>query len=702
MFDKSVRSAFAGGGQAASSGRFLPGLSVFFPAYNDAPSLPSLLERTFETLRRVASDYEVIVVNDGSTDETAAVLEALRIRYAPLLCVVTHDRNQGYGAALRSGFAAAAKEFIFYTDGDSQYDPGELENLLQLVTPETGLVNGYKIERCDPWHRLAIGWLYNSFARWLFRIKIRDIDCDFRLIRREALDQAALRSTGGTICIELVRALELSRSAIAEAPVHHYSRKYGRSQFFRVRSLLSTLLQLCAVFFRLVLLPKLTGAGHSDPADLSRLSSRTAALAALCVVFLSTLAYAPALNMPFISDDYLQIELARQYGPISQWPGLADDALYRCRATSLLLTYWLDRAVGLVPFYYNLASLLLHIANALLVFALGSWRLVGWRVAALAACFFAVRQRHSEAVVWFAAIPELLVFFFVLAGFLCWIRWLDARPPAPLLYAGALASYGLGLLSKESAVVLVPLCALAVCWHPGRPLRKLRGLVPFAAIAAAYFYAAFAARATHLHFNDGTFSLDAPFVETLVRSLGRLLWVWGFVFTMLLLSRSGRQWRRFLPLAGAWMLLTLLPYSFLTYMPRVPSRHTYLASVGVALIVAVGLLALRQYARESNRLWLAPSVMAIIVFHQCGYLWFFKYAQYFERAQPTELLIHVAETESQEIRATCFPYSPTIADSALRLRVDAMRRPKFLVVDGVDKRQDAIDFCNATADGAGQ
>ena len=106
-----------------SQAKLHSGLSVFFPAFNDALSLPSLLERTFETLRRIALDYEV-VVNDGSTDATAEVLEELSQTYAPLLRVVTHPRNLGYGAALRSGFAAATKDYIFYTDGDGQYDPG--------------------------------------------------------------------------------------------------------------------------------------------------------------------------------------------------------------------------------------------------------------------------------------------------------------------------------------------------------------------------------------------------------------------------------------------------------------------------------------------------------------------------------------------------------------------------------------------------
>jgi len=229
-------------------------LSVFFPAYNDALSLPPLIEKTHTVLREHLEDFEVIVVNDGSRDNTAEVLEHLRKRFGPTLRVVTHAENRGYGGALRSGFAAAAKELVFYTDGDGQYDIAELPKLLDCLAPDVGLVNGYKLERNDPTHRIWIGTLYNRFARLLFRIRIRDIDCDFRLIRRRLLDDIRLTSTSGTICVELVRKLELSRWRVVEVGVHHYPRLHGRSQFFRVRSLATTLSQLLRLFVQLVLL----------------------------------------------------------------------------------------------------------------------------------------------------------------------------------------------------------------------------------------------------------------------------------------------------------------------------------------------------------------------------------------------------------------------------------------------------------------
>ena len=229
-------------------------LSVFFPAYNDAPSLPELIAKTFAVLESQVADYEVIVINDGSWDKTGEVLEELRLRHAPYMRVVTHEQNRGYGGALRSGFGAATKDWVFYTDGDGQYDPSDLPRLLDLVRADTGLINGYKLERHDPAHRIWIGNVYNVCARLLFRIKIRDIDCDYRLIRRDLLERILLTSTSGTICVELVRKLELTGCGVVETGVHHYPRLHGRSQFFRVKSLLKTLVELLRLWVRVVVL----------------------------------------------------------------------------------------------------------------------------------------------------------------------------------------------------------------------------------------------------------------------------------------------------------------------------------------------------------------------------------------------------------------------------------------------------------------
>ena len=229
-------------------------ISAFFPAYNDAPSLPGLISKTFRVLESITTNFEVIVVNDGSYDETPEVLKELQAEFGPRMKVITHEVNRGYGGALRSGFAAATRDLIFYTDGDGQYDVGELPKLTALLKPEIGLVNGYKLERNDPAHRIWIGNVYNRFARFLFGVRLRDIDCDFRLIRREVLEDIELVSTSGTICVELVRKIEMSPWKVEEVGVHHFERRHGTSQFFRVKSLANTFYQLIRLWTQLVVL----------------------------------------------------------------------------------------------------------------------------------------------------------------------------------------------------------------------------------------------------------------------------------------------------------------------------------------------------------------------------------------------------------------------------------------------------------------
>jgi glycosyltransferase involved in cell wall biosynthesis len=227
----------------------LESISAFFPAYNDHATIGNLVDKTFSLLTSSGRDFEVLVVNDGSHDGTAEVLKRLSQRYGDRFRVVTHALNRGYGAALRSGIAAAAKDLVFYTDGDGQYDPGELTILLEHLSPGVGLVNGYKVRRSDPLHRILIGKAYNAMARLLFGISLRDIDCDFRLIRRDLLQKAELQYDSGVICVEMIYKLERMGCRVVEVPVSHYPRTAGRSQFFRWRSILKTIAQLSSLYF---------------------------------------------------------------------------------------------------------------------------------------------------------------------------------------------------------------------------------------------------------------------------------------------------------------------------------------------------------------------------------------------------------------------------------------------------------------------
>jgi glycosyltransferase involved in cell wall biosynthesis len=209
-------------------------ISAFFPCYNDGKSIESMVRSVRDALERCVDDFEVIVVNDGSADDSAAVLERLAAELG--IVVVTHPVNRGYGAALISGFTTASKAWVFYTDGDAQYDPTELVELVAVADDGIDLVQGVKIGRGDPLHRIVIGRLYHHAVRAAFRLRVRDTDCDFRLIRRSAVPE--LHSTSGVICVELMRRMQAQGSAFVEVPVHHYERPHGRSQFFRVSHLL--------------------------------------------------------------------------------------------------------------------------------------------------------------------------------------------------------------------------------------------------------------------------------------------------------------------------------------------------------------------------------------------------------------------------------------------------------------------------------
>ena len=224
-----------------------PSLTVFFPCYNDAGTIGSLVAAADTVASEFTDDYEIIVVDDASRDSSRELLAGLQPRF-PRLRLVLHEKNRGYGGALRSGFAAATKDLVFYTDGDGQYDVLELRKLLPIVQDGIDVVNGYKIARSDPAHRVVIGVVYLRLMRLLFNFHVRDVDCDFRVIRRTVFDTITPHHDTGVICLELVKKIELAGFRFVDFPVHHYHRLHGRSQFFRVGRLVRTgvnILRLC-------------------------------------------------------------------------------------------------------------------------------------------------------------------------------------------------------------------------------------------------------------------------------------------------------------------------------------------------------------------------------------------------------------------------------------------------------------------------
>lgn len=225
-------------------------VSACFPCYNDAATIGDVVSAAYETLGRLGIEHEVVVVNDGSADASADVLAGLRERF-PQLQVHTHARNRGYGGALLSAFAEARKQWVFYTDGDGQFDPRELEALVAAVSPEVDVAQGYKLGRADGVGRAVVGRVYHRTVALLFGLRLRDVNCDFRLMRRSVLERAAPEQTSGAICVELVRRLQDVGATFVEVPVHHYRRVAGRSQFFRPRHITVTLRDLVVLRLRL-------------------------------------------------------------------------------------------------------------------------------------------------------------------------------------------------------------------------------------------------------------------------------------------------------------------------------------------------------------------------------------------------------------------------------------------------------------------
>ena len=224
-------------------------ISVFFPCYNEQDNVKRVAAKAIEVLEAIRADFEVIIVNDGSADKTGQVADSVA-RADKRVRVVHHPQNRGYGAALQSGIRAAQKNYIFFTDGDGQFDIGEIQLLLPFIE-QNDIVCGYRLNRKDPFMRKLNGWMWTKLVCMLFGMRIRDIDCAFKMFRREIFDGMKLSSTGALINAEILARATRHGYKIAEVGVNHYPRTAGKQTGANLKVILRAFKELFKLYNRI-------------------------------------------------------------------------------------------------------------------------------------------------------------------------------------------------------------------------------------------------------------------------------------------------------------------------------------------------------------------------------------------------------------------------------------------------------------------
>ncbi|HPF40142.1 MAG TPA: glycosyltransferase family 2 protein [Phycisphaerae bacterium] len=203
----------------------LPSLTIFFPFYNEEDNIERVARLALEAAPKFADDYEIILVNDGSLDRTEAIADRLA-EESPHIRAVHNRPNVGYGGAVRRGFAEATKDYVFFTDGDGQFDLNEIDRLVALLD-QCDIAVGYRANRADPFMRKVNAWGWRRVIRMFFGVKVRDIDCAFKLLPKTFLDAIELKSEGAMISAELLAKAKYRGLRVAETPVSHFPRTAG-------------------------------------------------------------------------------------------------------------------------------------------------------------------------------------------------------------------------------------------------------------------------------------------------------------------------------------------------------------------------------------------------------------------------------------------------------------------------------------------
>ncbi|RMF83602.1 MAG: glycosyltransferase family 2 protein [Planctomycetota bacterium] len=223
-----------------------PDVSVFFPCYNEEENVERTTRAAVAACERFFGDYEVIIVNDGSGDRTGEIADRLA-ESMPHVRAVHNNPNRGYGGALQRGFREARMPWIFYTDGDGQFDFAELERVLPLMQ-EYDIVSAYRLDRKDPWHRKLNAACWGRLVNWLFNLRIRDVDCAFKMYPRRLFEEIEMRSTGALIDTEVLAKARRLGYSIGQVGVHHYPRTAGTQTGANLRVILRAFRELFSLY----------------------------------------------------------------------------------------------------------------------------------------------------------------------------------------------------------------------------------------------------------------------------------------------------------------------------------------------------------------------------------------------------------------------------------------------------------------------
>lgn len=226
-------------------------LSAFFPAYNEEKNLKALIKKADQIFNQLFFNYEIIIINDGSRDNTLQILEELKGSFSKLK-IISHKENLGYGAALKSGFLAAQKDLIFFSDADNQFDLGEIKLFLSEIE-NFDVIIGFRKNRQDNFIRRLNTWLWNNLINFLFKIRVSDVDCAFKLFRKEILEKIKpqnFQSQGAMISAEILVKLKKADAKIRELPISHFPRTAGKPSGVKLKVIIKAFKELFRFYFQ--------------------------------------------------------------------------------------------------------------------------------------------------------------------------------------------------------------------------------------------------------------------------------------------------------------------------------------------------------------------------------------------------------------------------------------------------------------------